>query len=247
MKERTCLILELPEIEYRMAWELQTQLVEARKNDRLDTDLFILLEHPSVFTLGRRGGLENLSVSEDFLKQNGIQVIHVERGGNITYHGPGQLVLYPIIDLQRAGLSVAEFVSFLEEVMIRTAANWGISAKRNPLNRGVWVGGNKLGSVGIALRRWISFHGLALNVNLSLEPFDWINPCGMEGIGVTSVEKELNRKIPMDTARRVLREAVEEIFHINLVTTDLKKLPVQIDPAEVEPVKKKDINLNNSI
>jgi len=177
IKYRTALFLDLPITGYGEARELQSSFVDARKKNIIDTDIFILLEHPPVFTLGRRGGLDNLLATEEFLENFGIPVVHVERGGNITFHGPGQLVVYPIIDLRITGLTVPDYVSSLEEIMIRTAADWGIKAGRNPINRGVWKKNNKLGSVGIAVRRGISFHGFAFNVNLSLEPFTWINPC----------------------------------------------------------------------
>ncbi len=134
-KLETWLCVELPAIEYAEAWELQLELVAARKDGRLERDVVLLLEHPPVFTLGRRGGLENLTVSQAFLEKSGFPVFHAERGGNITFHGPGQLVGYPIINLQGSRLSVTDYVEKLEEVMIGTAADFGVQAKRNPMNR----------------------------------------------------------------------------------------------------------------
>ena len=160
---------------------LQHKLVETVSSGDL-SGVVLLLEHPPVFTLGQRGGMENLKVTQAFLERSGISVIQAERGGSITYHGPGQLVVYPVIDLKQAGVSVAGYVEALEEVMIRTAGDWNISAGRNPAGRGVWVGTAKLGSIGIRVRRTVAFHGLALNVSVSLTPFDWINPCGLEGV-----------------------------------------------------------------
>ena len=180
-------------------------------------DVLLLVEHPAVFTLGRRGGHENLAVSEEFLRERDIPLMHVERGGNITFHGPGQLVGYPIIDLHAAGLGVSEYVEKLEEVMLRTAAHWGVRAGRNRLNRGIWVGNSKLGSIGIAIRRGITFHGFAFNVNVCLEPFKWINPCGLQGIGVTSMERECSGKLPMRDVRELLKYHIEAIFGIELV------------------------------
>jgi len=176
-KGRQCYCVDLPAVEYREAWDLQHSLVAARKNGIIDRDIVLFLEHHPVFTLGRRGGLDGLMVSESFLEKERITVVHVERGGDITFHGPGQLVVYPIIDLRAAGLGVADYVTALEEVMIRTAADFGVKAEQNPKNRGVWIGNNKLGSIGVAVRRGVSFHGLALNVNTSLTPFSWIHPC----------------------------------------------------------------------
>lgn len=214
---RKCLYTELGSVDYEEARELQTRLVAARKEGRIRTDVFLCLEHPPVFTLGRRGGLENLMVSEDFLRKSGIPIVHIERGGNITFHGPGQLIGYPIINLHAAKLSVVGYVEKLEEVMIRTAADFGIEAERNPLNRGVWVGNNKLGSIGIAIRRGISFHGFAFNVNLSLEPFGWINPCGLQGVGVTSLARELSGKVSMKQARKAARQHIETVFEVRLI------------------------------
>lgn len=224
IKDRTALILDLPITGYEEARELQSSFVDARKKNIIDTDIFILIEHPPVFTLGRRGGLENLLTTEEFLEKSGIPIVHVERGGNITFHGPGQLLVYPIIDLQSKGLTVPDYVSGLEEIMIRTAADWGINAGRSPINRGVWKKNNKLGSVGIAVRRGISFHGFALNVNLSIEPFTWINPCGLQNIGITSMERELSRKVSMDRVRKAVKGHIEAVFGINLITTRLSKL-----------------------
>lgn len=189
---------------YEEAWDLQTRLVEARRSGVLSTDVVLFLEHPPVFTLGRRGGRENLLVSESFLERSGVPVVHVERGGNITYHGPGQLVGYPILDLRGAGLGVTEYVEGLEEVMIGVASEFGVRASRDSRNRGAWVGNRKLGSIGIAIRHGIAFHGFAFNVNLSMEPFGWINPCGLREVGMTSLEQELSENISME---RVLESA----------------------------------------
>ncbi len=226
VKQNQWLLIELPIMEYTKAWDLQNNLVEARKDGVIDKDIVLLLEHPSVFTIGRRGGLKNLTVSEDFLEKAGIPVIHVERGGDITFHGPGQIVMYPILDLRAARLGVIDYVGMLEEVMIRTASDWGIEAGRNPKNRGVWVGNNKLGSIGIAIRRGISFHGMAFNVTLSLEPFGWINPCGLQNIVITSMERELSRKVSIDKVRDAVKRHVEDVFSVEFVMSDLGKIPV---------------------
>jgi lipoate-protein ligase B len=180
-----------PLLDYEEAHDLQLRLVSARASGIIESDILLVMEHAPVLTLGRRGGRENLRVSESFLKEAGIAVVHAERGGDITFHGPGQLVGYPILDLRAAGLTIAGYLERLEEIMIQTAAHWGIIATRSPLNRGIWVGGRKLGSLGIAVRRGIAFHGFALNVNMSLEPFGWINPCGLHGVRMTSIEQEM--------------------------------------------------------
>ncbi|MBW2562705.1 MAG: lipoyl(octanoyl) transferase LipB [Deltaproteobacteria bacterium] len=220
----TWLCVELPIIEYQKARDLQSYLVSARKNKIIDSDIILILEHPPVFTLGRRGGLENLSVSESFLEKSGIPVIHVERGGDITFHGPGQIIAYPIINLEKARLAVTDYVSNLEEVMIQTAKDSGVQAQRNGLNRGIWVGKKKLGSIGIAVRRGISFHGMALNVNLSLEPFNWINPCGLQNIKMTSIQQELSHPVSMQHVKQNLKKHFQSVFGIKIAVTEIKEL-----------------------
>ena len=171
---------------------------------------------PPVFTLGRRGGRENLLVPEETLRQSGIPIVQVERGGNITYHGPGQLVVYPIVHLPSFGIGVVDMVDRLEEVMIRTCAEWGIRAGRNALNRGVWVGLKKIGAIGIAVRRGVSFHGMALNVNIDLTPFGWIQPCGLKGVGVTSIAQDAGRPVRVEEAVGVAVRHIEAVFGIRL-------------------------------
>ena len=225
------LLVDLGFIGYKEAHDLQLHLVEAKKAGRFDRDVVLFLEHPSVFTLGRRGGLDNLKVPETFIDSRGIQIIHVERGGDITYHGPGQLVVYPIVDLKAGGWRVLDFVEALEEVMIRTMADWGIRAERNPLNRGAWVGRSKIGSVGIGIRRSISFHGLALNINTELEPFTWVFPCGLQGVGITSMKEQLGKDLPMDGVRRAAASKIEEVFDVTLDRVTREGLLDLLDPS----------------
>jgi lipoate-protein ligase B len=156
-------------------------------------------------------------VSESFLKKSGISMVQVERGGNITYHGPGQLVVYPIMDVQTARIGVVEFVEALEEIMLKTVAHWGIKAERNSANRGIWIGEKKLGSIGIALRKSVSFHGLALNVNLNLLPFSWIQPCGLKDVQMTSMKQELSRDVSMNRVQEKLKENFASAFGMQLV------------------------------
>jgi lipoate-protein ligase B len=208
--------VDLGRMPYPDAWDLQRRVVEARSQGRIDTDLILSVEHPAVFTLGRRGGRENLLVPEETLRQSGISIVQVERGGNITYHGPGQLVVYPIVHLPGAGLGVVDLVDRLEEVMIRTCAAWGVAAERNALNRGAWVGLKKIGSIGIAVRRGVSFHGLALNVNPDLAPFGWIQPCGLAGVGVTSMALEAAKPVAMRETLAAVERNIEAVFGIRL-------------------------------
>lgn len=217
-----CYCVEIDLIEYREAWDLQSKLVRARKDRIFDRDIILILEHPPVFTLGRRGGLNNLKIPKAFVEKQGIEIIHVERGGDITYHGPGQLVVYPIMDLRSRGWKVVEFVGALEEIMIRIAADFGVNAERNSMNRGVWIGSKKLGSVGIAVRHEVSFHGIALNVNISIEPFTWINPCGLEMVQMTAVKDLIGRDIPREDVQQSASVHMQEIFHVALEKVSLE-------------------------
>lgn len=206
-----CLV-DLGRMDYAAAYALQQQLVARRRGGSSTDDLFLQVEHPATFTLGRRGGLGNLMVSEEYLGQRSIPLVHIERGGDITYHGPGQLVLYPILHLSQARLSVASYVHLLEEVMLRLAALCGVAAARDPRNHGVWVGSCKLGSIGIAIRHGITFHGLALNVDIDLTPFSWVNPCGLSGVTMTSLSRELGRQITLATVCSAISGVLGEVF-----------------------------------
>jgi lipoate-protein ligase B len=218
-------------IDYGEAWDLQLKLVEARHRGEVP-DLVLLLEHPPVFTLGRRGGRGHLRVPEPFLAERGVPVVHVERGGEVTYHGPGQLVGYPIVDLRANGWKVVDFVGALEEIMLGVAADFGVRAGRNALNRGVWVGMEKLGSVGIAVRRGVSFHGFALNVNTDLTPFGWINPCGLRGIGMTSLARCLGKSLCMDHVRASAKRHLQGVFNLRLEALSLEALSGLLQQAE---------------
>ena len=190
-KDSPLVFRDLGVLEYNRALALQ---IDARERKIADPDLpdqLFFVEHPPVFTLGKNGGRENLMVSDDFLDHKDVAVIQTDRGGNITYHGPGQAVLYPVIDLEKAKIGVADFVYGLEEIMQQITLKYGIQADRNARNHGLWVGSSKIGSVGLAIKRGVSIHGLALNVKPDLTPFSWINPCGMENVPITSVKAEL--------------------------------------------------------
>ena len=229
---KACFALCLGLIDYRKACALQEKLVAFRVGGRLERDVVLFLEHPSVFTLGRRGGMDNLLVAEDFLKSAGMPVVHVERGGFITYHGPGQIVAYPIINLHTRRIGVKDFVAAMEEAMLRTAAVWNIEASRNPINSGVWVGPNKMGSIGIALRRGVSFHGLAFNVNLDLTPFSWIRPCGLQGVGMTSMSKELGREVSIAEVRRVLQDQLAAALGLSFEQSILADLESRLEETD---------------
>jgi lipoate-protein ligase B len=216
----------LGQIPYPNALALQRDLVQRKIENRLADDPWLILEHPPVYTLGRRGGRQNLNVSEGFLKSKQIPIIPVERGGDITYHGPGQIVGYPIIDLRRSRLGVHDYVEKMEAVMLRTAAHWNIPARRDARNRGVWVGDAKMGSIGIHIRRNIAFHGFAFNACPSLTPFEWINPCGLKGVAVTSLSHEIRGDIDLKTVLEILRRRAEETFGREFNTATLEDLGI---------------------
>jgi lipoate-protein ligase B len=226
MTHRPAYLLNLDETPYPEAHALQTAANAARHAGRLDRDLVIMLEHPPVYTLGRRGGRENLVVPEAVLRTRGIEIIPVERGGDITYHGPGQLVVYLVVDLKTGRLTVVDFVSGLESAMVGVASQWGITAAGNDDFRGAWVGGRKLGSVGITVRRGITFHGLALNVNTDMEPFAWINPCGIQGCTMTSLTKEAGREVAMEAVRRQMAEQLSRQFELSFEELELETAKV---------------------
>jgi lipoyl(octanoyl) transferase len=210
-------LVDLGMTDYAAAHRLQLALVERRRSNPEAGDLFLLTEHPSTFTLGRRGGREHLRVAEEFLAERRIPLVHIERGGDITFHGRGQLIIYPILHLRRAGLSVAAYVNGLEEVMLRLAKASGVAAGRDPRNHGIWVGDKKLGSVGIAIRHGIAFHGLALNVDIDLTPFSWVNPCGLTGVVMTSLSWERGREVGLSEVKEILGDTLSRVFCRNFL------------------------------
>lgn len=188
------ILLNLGTVDYNEALELQKKLLAGRIMRTLP-DTVIILEHPHTITLGRRGNLLHLKVSPEALKRMKIPVVHVERGGDITYHGPGQAVVYPILHLRECGLSLSEYVDALEDLVINVLEDFGIEGGRNYRNRGVWVGEEKIASIGIAVSKWVSFHGIALNCATNLVYFGLIDACGLEGIKMTSIAKILGEEI----------------------------------------------------
>lgn len=192
--------------------ELQHELVEARRAG-LIADTLILVQHPPVITLGRRGNESNILVSRQWLAEHGIQVRRVERGGDVTYHGPGQLVGYPIIDLRHHRQDVGWYMHSLEEVVIRTLDQFGIAAKRLAGNIGVWLDEEKkIVALGARVENWIAYHGFALNVRPDLSHFDLIVPCGLVGKGVTSMEKMLGRPVDMAAVRERVAHDFSTVF-----------------------------------
>jgi lipoyl(octanoyl) transferase len=191
-------VRRLGTIGYQAALDLQVRLVEERKQGRIP-DQLLLLEHPPVITLGARNrqGRSNVLETEEALALKGVDVFETGRGGDVTYHGPGQLVGYPIVELPPDRRDVHRYVRDLEEVLIRTVADFGIAGSRVPGLTGIWVGDNKLAAIGVRLSRWVTSHGFALNVSTDLSNFGLIVPCGITGKGVTSMERLLSRRVSM--------------------------------------------------
>lgn len=199
-------------LDYRQVHGLQLRLVDRRREGSLAQDLFLVTEHPRVYTLGRRGGRHHLMVSDEFLRKEGIAVLPIERGGEITYHGPGQLVVYPILDLRQREFGLEKYVALLEEVMLEIARVHGVDAGRDSRNHGVWVGNSKLGSIGIAVRHGVAFHGMAINVNIDLTPFSWVNPCGLADVQMTSLSQAADREVTMEEVQKNLIPILQKVF-----------------------------------
>jgi lipoyl(octanoyl) transferase len=196
-------------VDYQAGLDLQKELVEQRKQG-LIPDQLLLLEHPHVITLGARNHNASSNVLEtpEALALKGVALFETGRGGDVTYHGPGQLVGYPILELQAARRDVHRYVRDLEEVLIQAVSDFGIAASRIPGLTGIWVGDHKLAAIGVRISRWVTSHGFALNVSTDLSHFDLIVPCGIADKGVTSMERLLWRDIPMTD----VEDAVERAF-----------------------------------
>jgi lipoyl(octanoyl) transferase len=220
-------------IEYKKAWDYQEKLfaeyiqIKAKNRDLPETDQIevignmLFCEHPHVYTLGKSGAQNNLLISDEFLKKINASYFKINRGGDITYHGPGQLVGYPIIDLERFNLQVKQYIANLEESIIRTLSEFGIVSERMPGATGVWLEtetnrARKICAIGVKASRFITMHGFALNVNTNLEYFNHINPCGFVDKGVTSMEKELGKKVDFEKVKDLLKSKFEEVFGMNL-------------------------------
>jgi lipoate-protein ligase B len=217
-------ILDLARVPYRDALALQHRLVDARRAGAI-ADTLLLLEHPAVLTVGRAGGQDNVVAAPALLHRLGIEVVEVERGGNVTYHGPGQIVGYLIADLTPRGRDLHRFLRELEEMLIRTVARFGVEATRVPGKTGIWVDGAKLASIGVAVREWITYHGFALNVRTDLTHFNLIVPCGIQNVRMCSLvsladtgDPAAPRSLPPDmpAIRRALAEEAHGVFGVEL-------------------------------
>ena len=210
---------DLGRIPYATAWSLQKRLHAARAADAIG-DTLLFCEHLPVITMGKSGKSHNLLVSQSELARRGVEYFDVERGGDLTYHGPGQLVSYPIFKLPRLR-EVQRFVCKMEESVIRALAAFGLESERRPDHAGVFVRGAKIASIGAAVRAGVTFHGFALDVCTDLAMFDLINPCGMPAVPVTSIARECGRRVTLADVKPHVREALEAVYNIALETRPL--------------------------
>ncbi len=225
MSQRPLLVADLGTRPYGEVLELQRQLCRARQTGETTEDLLLLVEHPPVVTLGRGTKESSLPLPPAGIRARGVEVFEVERGGDVTFHGPGQLVGYPILDLTYHTQDLHWYLRTVEEALIDALETLGIPAERQPGLTGVWTGGRKIASIGIHVKQWVTFHGFALNVSTDLDFFDLIVPCGIEGVTMTSVARELGAAAPSNLAA-VTRAAVTTAFG-----RSFDRLPRQAQPA----------------
>ncbi len=226
---------ELGVMPYGECWELQQRLFEAMLLDKASgksrTGHILMVEHPAVYTLGKSGKSSNILFTEEQLKAIGAQFYHIDRGGDITFHGRGQIVLYPILDLEQVGIGLKEYITSLEQAVIETVAHWGVKAERSCGAAGVWINKtdpnraargeksvtqNKICAIGVRSSRYITMHGLALNVATDLKYFDFINPCGFTDRGVTSLEVEVSSSVSMEEVKSLLLNNLIKILNVKI-------------------------------
>ncbi|HHV96779.1 MAG TPA: lipoyl(octanoyl) transferase LipB [Clostridiaceae bacterium] len=222
METKKIKIINLGRMDYKESLQIQEDLVAKRQaGEGMDT--LLLVEHPPVITLGRRGKYSNILVPEEFLKANNIQVYEVSRGGDVTYHGPGQIVGYPIMDLRNYGRDIKDFVWKIEEIFIRLLdKEFNIKATREENKyTGVWIGNKKITAIGIAVKKWVTMHGFAFNVNTNLDHFNWIVPCGLSDRGVTSLEEILGEQQDLSKLNNLVAEYFCQVFGLEPETERL--------------------------
>jgi lipoyl(octanoyl) transferase len=226
---RNVLLKDLIVKDYKDTWDYQTELLQEIVNTKIENrrneskkntkNYFLFVEHPHVYTLGKSGDLSNLLLNEKQLAEKGATFYKINRGGDITYHGPGQIVGYPILDLENFFTDIHKYLRFLEEVIILTIAEYGIKGTRSDGETGVWLDAGtpfarKICAMGIRSSRWVTMHGFALNANVNLGYFDNIIPCGIKGKAVTSMEAELGQKVNMEEVKSKILKYFKELFEV---------------------------------
>jgi lipoyl(octanoyl) transferase len=226
MENKILTYCDLGFIDYKEAWDLQQEIHLKRVSGDVD-DILFLLEHPNTYTLGKTAHKENLIGSEDYLKQNKISVYDIDRGGDITYHGPGQIVGYPIINLNNWFKDTHKYLRALEEVIIMTCRDYGLNPERNPKHTGVWIGDRKIAAIGIKVSRWVTMHGFAFNINTDLNLFNGIIPCGIQDKTVTSLKQELKKELNIQEVKEKLLKNFKRAFDYTSVSSKDKEEALQ--------------------
>jgi lipoyl(octanoyl) transferase len=245
MMKQQVIFRDLGVMDYKTAWDYQEQLLQKNvkikslafsvesgtTNDPLTTDdlrlttehHLLFVEHPPVYTLGKSGNIENVLINEEMRSAKGVQFFRTNRGGDITFHGPQQIVGYPILDLEKFETDIGKYLRNIEEVTILTLAEYGITAGRSAGETGVWIDADKPGkerkicAIGVRSSRWITMHGFALNVNTDLSHFNFIIPCGIQNKQVTSIEKELGHSVDFEEAKERVKRNFEKVFDVELI------------------------------
>ena len=232
IKNKKVKITELGFLPYREAWDIQEEyfsntIAVKRQNRQLDYSILtenhlLLVEHPPVFTLGKSGKIDHLLLKEEVLKSKGIAFFKTNRGGDITFHGPGQLVGYPILDLDNFFTDIHKYLRYLEEIIIKTLSDFGLNSARSDGETGVWLDldtpfARKICAMGVRASRWVTMHGFALNINTDLSYFDYIVPCGIQGKGVTSIAKELKREVDPSIVKAAVLKHFSEVFEVEII------------------------------
>jgi lipoyl(octanoyl) transferase len=220
-------------MDYAEALKIQERLMELRQQNKVN-DTLLIVEHPPVLTIGRRGGASNIMVSQELLKAEGVSIYEVSRGGDVTYHGPGQVVGYPIMDLNGFGKDIKDFVGKVEEVFIKLLKiDYGIHAWRDEKKyTGVWVEEEKITAIGIAVKHWVTMHGFAFNVNTDLEHFKWIVPCGITDKGVTSLQKLVGKELEFSLLCEKVAKYFCDVFDVEMNVVSKEELLMQINVKE---------------
>lgn len=233
--DRPCLLVDLGLIGYAEAYALQKRIVAARKAAAIE-DVLLFCENPHVITQGRNGKREHLLANERVLQQKNVEYYETSRGGDVTYHGPGQIVGYPLVNLGAIRRDVVWYVRMLEEVMIRASAEFGVTAYRVPGKTGIWVAASpaeeKLGAIGVHISRWVTSHGFAYNVSTDLRYFDLIVPCGIAGRKATSLEKILNREVSQRDVQASIGRHFGEVFGLRMIPGNQQHLQEKLEASE---------------
>jgi lipoyl(octanoyl) transferase len=249
MDKQQVIFRDLGTMNYKSAWDYQETLLQenvriksgvgslesgakSQKSELQTQNYLLFVEHPPVFTLGKSGNINNVLLSEERLKANGIEFYKTNRGGDITFHGPQQVVGYPILDLEKFDTDIGHYLRKLEEVIILTLAEYGLKGDRSKGETGVWIdpdlGGKerKICAIGVRCSRWITMHGFAFNINTDLDYFNYIVPCGIRGKQVTSLQKELGREVDMDEAKEKVKKNFERVFDVACIPGSIHQSPL---------------------